>query len=319
MIEEPSPQEQQSPGQESPQLSSSEQPRRSVFQGLPPVAFAFVSLAIVFFLYQIIAGGLTLLLFRGNVTKENVQLVRWATLVGQLVFILLPTILLARLRQRDVVRYLRLRVPDYKEIVLTFIAVFALQQMLQSYMLFQDALPISLPPELKRLVEQLKQMIEETYRVLVTSHSPIEYCFVVIVVALIPAICEELLFRGLVQRSFEEATTGMRAAIIAGVIFGSYHLNPFSFVPLVVLGIYFGLIVYRSQNIVLSMSVHFFNNFVACTAAYMQLDDDFVAIAPHHQVTPALVFANGAVFSVVFVVATYYFIRVTEPAVPGHD
>jgi membrane protease YdiL (CAAX protease family) len=134
------------------------------------------------------------------------------------------------------------------------------------------------------------------------------------VVALVPALCEELLFRGLVQRSFEEVTPGIRGAVIAGLIFGAYHLNPFALVPVAALGVYLGFIVYRAENISVAISTHFFNNFIACTAAYLKIDDDVVVLAPGGMVTPSVLVMNYGFFAVVFVLATYYFIRVTERA-----
>ncbi len=277
-----------------------------------PVSFAVVALAVVFFLYQFVAGGITLLLFGMRVSSDEVQLFRFATLVGQLLFVLLPTVLLVRFRGERITEYFRLAVPEYKEIILTFVAVFALQQVLQGYMVLQDAIP--LPAPLQRIIDELKAVFEETYRNLVTSHSPGEFIFVVLVIALTPAICEEMLFRGLVQRSFEKVTVGVQGAVITGVIFAGFHLVPYSFVPLAALGIYFGFIVYRTQNITVAISAHFFNNFIACTAVYLEMNDDFVAIAPHRTPTPSLVFLNTIVFVVVFLLASYYFIRVTEPA-----
>ena len=294
------------------QQSSLQPPQVPFLQRLAPVPFAVLSLGIVFFLYQFVAGGITLLLFGMKVPTDNVQLFRIATLIGQVVFILLPTILLVKLRGERIAEFFRLGIPDYKEIVLTVVAVFALQQVLQGYVELQDAIP--LPEPLQRIIDEFKRMFEETYRNLVTAHSPAEFIFVVFVIGLTPAICEEMLFRGLVQRSFEKVTVGLQGAFITGVIFAGFHLIPYSFVPLAVLGVYFGFIVYRSQNITVAISAHFFNNFVACTAVYLQLNDDFVAIAPHRAPTSSLMFSNTIVFGVVFLVATYYFIRVTEPA-----
>jgi hypothetical protein len=296
----------------SEQPAPSQPPRVPFLQRLAPVPFAILSLAIVFFLYQFVAGGITLLLFGMKVSNDEVQIFRIATMVGQLLFILLPTILLVKLRSENVIEFFRLGVPDYKEIILTVIAVFALQQVLQGYMAMQDAIP--LPAPLQRIIDEFKALFEETYRNLVMARSPGEFVFVVLVIALTPAICEEMLFRGLVQRSFEKVTVGLQGAFIAGVIFAGFHLIPYSFVPLAVLGVYFGFIVYRSQNITVAISAHFFNNFVACTAVYLQLNDDFVAVAPHHSPTPSLMFSNTIVFGVVFIVATYYFVRVTKPA-----
>jgi len=294
------------------QPSPLQPPRVPFLQRLAPVPFAVLSLAFIFFLYQFVGGGITLILFGMKVPSDNIQLFRAATLVGQVLFILLPTILLVKLRGERIVAYFRLGIPDYKEIVLSVVAVFALQQVLQGYMALQDAIP--LPELLQRVVEEFKRLFEETYRSLVTAHTPAEFIFVVIVIALTPAICEEMLFRGLVQRSFEKATVGLQGAMITGVIFAGFHLIPYSFVPLAALGVYFGFMVYRTQNITVAISAHFFNNFVACTALYLQLDEDFVAIAPHQMPTPSLMLLNTIVFGLVFLVATYYFVRVTEPA-----
>ena len=277
---------------------------------ISPAAFALLALGLIFFLYQIVGGGITLLLIKGSVTDMNVGLMRWTTLLGQLLFILLPALLLVRARYPDPAGFLRLRVPHYREIVVSTIAMFALQQIMQVYMLVQDSIP--LPPELQKLIETFKDMIDQTYRVLVTAKSPLEFAFVVVTVALVPAICEELLFRGLVQGAMEEAVGGMRAAIVAGVIFGAYHLNPFSLVPLVVLGVYFGYLVYRSGSITVSISAHFFNNFVACVALYLNVNDDFIALAPDGKPTWPALLANFALFGVVFVAATYYFIMITR-------
>ena len=284
--------------------------RLPLLRRIPPAAFALLALGLIFFLYQVVGGGITLWLSHGSVTDMNVDLMRWTTLVGQIVFILIPTLLLARARYPDLRSFLRLHVPHYREIIASTIAMFALQQLMQGYMALQDSIP--LPPELQKLIDTFKDMIDQTYRVLVTAKSPLEFFFVVITVALVPAVCEELLFRGLVQGALERAVGGIRAAVVAGVIFGAYHLNPFSLVPLVVLGVFFGYLVYRSGNITVSISAHFFNNFVACVALYLNVNDDFIALAPSGAWSWPVLLANFALFGLVFVAATYYFVMITR-------
>ncbi len=284
--------------------------RPSFWRRMHPIAFATVTLVVVFVLYQIVGGGVTLLLSGGKVTSENADFIRWATVVSQLLLILVPTIILGRLRYGSLSSVFTFRWPGVRETVLSVLGVFALQQLLQAYMIVQDSLP--LPPKLREIVDLVKGLYEETYRILVTAKNPVDFLIVVLTVALVPAIAEEFLFRGLVQKSVSESTGGMRAAITTGIIFGAYHLNPISVVPLVILGAYFGYLVYRSRNLAISVSVHFFNNFLACAAVYMAVPDDFVALSPGSAVTGPLLLANTAVFFVVFVAATYYFIRVTD-------
>ena len=90
---------------------------------------------------------------------------------------------------------------------------------------------------------------------------------VIVTVAVVPALSEEILFRGLVQTDLERIMGGWKSAVIAGVIFGLYHVNPFSLVPIVAIGVVFGLIVHRSGTIVLAMAAHFMNNLLATRGA----------------------------------------------------
>jgi membrane protease YdiL (CAAX protease family) len=297
----------QHPRFESPRPESEQPagPPGNPFQRMHPLAFAAIVLVVVFFLYQVVAGLAALLMFRGMVSEENVHLVRWSTLVSQILCILIPALIFGRLRFGSVRDALQIRLPRGREIIATVVAVFALQQVLQAYMMLQQSIP--LPDQIQEYVDLIEDLFEKTYRTLVTAHSPLEFVFVVITVALVPALAEETLFRGVVQRSIGQATGGLWAAVVSGVIFGAYHLNPLSIVPLVALGVFFGYIVYRSGNLTLALSAHFFNNFLACTAVYFRLDDDFIALAPGGDPSPVIVGFNALLFAVVFLAATSYF------------
>lgn len=284
-------------------------PKEPFFRRISPVAFVLLSLALVFVLYQVVAGVVTILLVGQIATRETAVWMRIATAAGQILCILLPTVLLARARYGHVVEPLRMRLPSLRDIVTVCIAVVALQQVLQGYMIAQDAIP--LPPQIQRYVDLFKGLIEETYRLLVTARSPLEFAGVVATVALVPGIVEELLFRGLVQRDLEDVMSGMGAAVMAGVIFGFYHLNPFSIIPLVVLGVFFGFVVHRSKNITLAMTAHFLNNFIACCAVYFNLGDDYLVFVPGSGASSTAVLFNTLASAVVFVASTYYFARGT--------
>ena len=285
--------------------------RRTLLGGMHPVLFAFLSLVAVFFLYQIVAGGIVLIIAGGKVTEDNVALMRWTTLIGQLLFILVPTLLLVRLRVNRVREFLRLHIPDVRDLVAAVVAVFALQQMLVGYMALQDLIP--LPDQLQRFLDTIKKLFEESYRLLLVAHSPWELAGVIVVVALTPALSEELLFRGLVQRSLEHVAGPWRGAILTGLIFGCYHLLPTSVVPLSVLGIFFGFLVFRTGNITVAMVAHFVNNLIACVAVYLQVDEDFVALVPSGNASTISMIGNFALFAVVFLAATLYLVHRTRP------
>ncbi len=297
---------------------------------MPAWLFAFLSLIGIFVSYQIVGGLILLAAFGLDISNVNINAYRWATMIGQLLFILGPTVVLAKLRFPNVENVFRFGKFHAGQIALVIVAVFALQQMLQGYMMMQESVPVQFPPFIQDFVDKMKTLMEEMYRQLTAAHSLPEFLFVVMVIAVTPAICEELMFRGLIQRTLEENPhqstnpfihqsvlqdshrRGMMAAIVAGIVFGVYHLNPFSLIPLAALGIFFGFVVYRTQNIIPAMVAHFFNNFLACLAVYLKLDDDFLAIAPTGQPTPAMLTLNFALSAVVFVAATWYFTRITR-------
>jgi len=282
---------------------------------LHPAVFVILALGAIFVLYQVVGGGAAILLAGGHITPDTVPLVRWSTLLGQILLMLLPTLLLTRLRYGSILQPLRLHFPRPVDLVLTVIALLALQQVLQGYMVLQDAIP--LPSKLQQLVDMLKELFEETYRMLVSAQSPGELFFVVVTVALVPAVCEELLFRGLVQRDLESVAGGGRSAVVTGVIFGLFHLNPLSIIPLITLGVFFGFLVYRSQNITLAMTAHFLNNFLATVAMYFQVDEDFMVVTSFGPAGPGAIAANTGLFALVFLGVMYYFVSIHGRRLPA--
>ena len=89
-----------------------------------PLVFVALSLIGIFFLYQVVGGGLTLLIFGQSVTADNVQWMRAATMIAQVLFLLLPTWLLIRYQHGSVWKAIPWRAPKVSEFVLTVAAVF---------------------------------------------------------------------------------------------------------------------------------------------------------------------------------------------------
>lgn len=292
---------------------SPEEPQRSNLTerfNIPPAGFAILSLGIIFVLYQIVGGGITILLFGTKITFQNVQWVRLATMVGQILLLFVPTLLLARLQTKNIAETFRWRPARLQEIFLAVLGVFSLQQLLQIYLYFQEKIPV--PESIRPFVEELRRIIEETYRVLVTSYSVPEFLFVILVVALVPAFCEELLFRGLVQKNFERGTKAFWAVVITGVIFGAYHFNPFTFLPLAVLGMYFGFLVYRSNSILVSIAAHFFNNFTSVLAVFLKIGDNAFIEGTSSEMNPLILIPSLIFLIAIFLYSFLVFLRVTQ-------
>ena len=278
-----------------------------------PLGFAILALVGIFILYQLVGGGLSLLLFGGSLTAKNVHLVRVVTVVSQILFLLIPTLLLIKYQHGKISAAIPLRIPGIAESLLVAVSIVALLQVLNGYIYFQDLIPV--PSSIKPLIDAIKKMIEETYRILIESRSFPEMMWVMVVVSLTPSICEELLFRGLVQKNFSSAFDPKTGFVLTGVIFGLYHLNPFLVVPLVVLGIYFSFLVYRSKSIFVAMLAHFINNGISTVGAYVDpihSDQPWTGMAQSPEQTGALtVLSFVGIFALIFLISHYYYMRVT--------
>lgn len=82
---------------------------------------------------------------------------------------------------------------------------------------------------------------------------------VFLAVAVSPAICEELMFRGLIQRGLEPLG-GRWAVFFSGLLFGLFHFDFQRFAAQTLLGWVIAYVVYRTGSIINGMLIHFLHN-----------------------------------------------------------
>ena len=92
----------------------------------------------------------------------------------------------------------------------------------------------------------------------------------ILVIALLPAIGEELVFRGLFQNELYRGTKNIHVAIwVSAIIFSTIHFQFYGFVPRLLLGALFGYLYAWSGNLLIPMFAHFFNNAFGVTMIYL--------------------------------------------------
>lgn len=84
-------------------------------------------------------------------------------------------------------------------------------------------------------------------------------------------VCEEAAFRGYLQRTLERASGPRVAIAVSGLLFAARHLDPLRFAPLVLLGVLFGWLSWRSGSLWPAIAAHAANNAVGCAAALLGL------------------------------------------------
>ena len=89
-------------------------------------------------------------------------------------------------------------------------------------------------------------------------------------VAILPAIGEELLFRGIVQQLFKKILKNAHIAIwVSAIIFSAVHLQFYGFLPRMLLGAMFGYMLEWSGTIWLPILAHFVNNATAVIGYFL--------------------------------------------------
>lgn len=106
---------------------------------------------------------------------------------------------------------------------------------------------------------------------MINLDNPAELAVSIFVLAFIPALCEEALFRGGFQNYMHRATGKLwRSVIVVSLIFSAIHFSAYGFLSRFVLGIVLGLLFAYSGKLWLPILAHFINNAAAVIVMYVQ-------------------------------------------------
>lgn len=129
--------------------------------------------------------------------------------------------------------------------------------------------------------------MSSTNHSIVNFYSNLSYPLAVVVIAVLPAICEEVLHRGFIQYTFHKVKNKWIVILSIGIIFGIFHLDPYRFLPTTILGIVLAYIMVETNNILLPMIFHFVNNAVTVSSSINYTETP-------EQVTTVSLFGIGA-------------------------
>lgn len=96
--------------------------------------------------------------------------------------------------------------------------------------------------------------------------------FNLFLMAILPALGEELFFRGIIQKIITERKNAIIAIWVAAFIFSAIHMQFYGFLPRMMLGAFFGYLVYWSGNLWLPIVAHFVNNGIAVLFYYLKFN-----------------------------------------------
>lgn len=187
--------------------------------------------------------------------------------IGQTVgLFIFPAFILAWLYDDHPTRYLYLRQGVG---FLPAVAVFLMVFLINPFINFAGSLnaEIHLPHWLGPLEEWMRKTEEaavDLTEAFVKTNTLGGLSINLLMIAVLPALGEELLFRGIIQKLLTELTKSPHGGIwISAAFFSALHLQFLGFIPRMILGGLFGYLLYWSGSLWLPILAHFVNNAVA--------------------------------------------------------
>jgi len=118
--------------------------------------------------------------------------------------------------------------------------------------------------------DKFESQAEDTLKAILTMDTPVIFIFNLIIIAILPGIGEELIFRGILQKHIGLLFKSPVAAIwIAAFIFSAIHLQFEGFLPRMALGAVLGYLYYWTGNLWVPIIAHAFNNGVQVILIYV--------------------------------------------------
>lgn len=169
--------------------------------------------------------------------------------------------------------------------------------------------------EFPEAIASLAREMEDRGKVLTeyfTDFDTIPYFMLsVVVIAVVPAIGEELLFRGVIQRQILRISGNAHVAVwLAAIFFSAFHFQFFGFVPRMLLGALFGYLFVFSGNLVYSIIAHFVNNGFTILMIYLHQND---VVSYDIVNTEKVPLESVGIFAIVGTVLFVYFYRQMNP------
>ena len=172
-------------------------------------------------------------------------------LVSEVTLLLLPALLFLRLGGFNPVKTLSLRAPSGKNL-LAALLIIAGGTPIVWFLTWLQSFVLPMPQE---FLEGMSDFL--------TAGTPGRVLWLLALVALTPAVCEEFLFRGVLLAGTRRHLTPIKVILLNGLIFGAFHVPSatiYRLLPSAILGMLLAWVVLRTRSIWPGMLMHFVNN-----------------------------------------------------------
>ncbi len=204
----------------------------------------------------------------GQIHTGNMRILQG---IGALTQFVLPAIAFVRYEQKTSSIPLFRKSLDPNAFLIVLIITVSISPFIDQLGLWNEQIKLSqgLSP-LESWMSRTEAEIEEVIRALMLGTQPLDLLGNLVVIALLAAVGEELLFRACLQSVLSRWFKSPHTAIwITAIVFSAFHLQFSGFLPRLALGVLFGYLYFWSGTIWYPIVAHFLNNAFLVTLAFI--------------------------------------------------
>ena len=244
-----------------------------VFIGLTLIASTLVFTALAFGI-SVVAWGMdtTTSAMSGEMnTQIQISILKLLQFASQLGMFIVPPMALWLIMRQNNDNYLGLsNTPSPKQLLYVIAFFIAFIPFLQYTIVLNESMSLgsyfSDLEEWMREKQDINDLLTEKF---LSGNGASTLIINLILMALMPAIGEELMFRGLLMNWFKKAFDNIHIVIfITAVIFSAIHMQFYGFIPRFLLGIALGYIYHWTKNLWAPILLHFINNATTVVVYY---------------------------------------------------
>lgn len=229
-----------------------------------------------FITFSIVAGYLHTSLAATQLAlldSKNAHVALFANALASLIAFLLPSIAVAFFSKGAILQQMGFKpIKSLKLVYWVILLAFSGLLLSGAMATLNEKIPI--PIAFKTWATTLEEKYKETMMAMTKMNSVGDLLINIFAVALIPAVVEELYFRGALQNTLKQwAGKPIIAIVVTAIIFSGFHFSYFGFLSRMSLGIILGFIYEYTGTIWLPMLLHFINNGIAIVTLYMVRGD----------------------------------------------
>lgn len=183
-----------------------------------------------------------------------------AQIISVLILFVLPVLLLSFVYKRDIFGFLNmLKAPSIMQIIMVLALILSSNLFLNYLIEINKMIPLNegLAVKFTALQESTIAMQEK----FLAFSNGFEFILILFVMAILPALAEEMYFRGLIEGVLFDLKVGpIHAIFISSLLFAMVHFQFYYLLPLFFMGALLGYVYYRTKNLWLTIIAHFVNN-----------------------------------------------------------